>query len=111
MEDLYLYDKEKDESLEAIVLKIFSLPTDEERLAYIKDIPLDTRGELISYMRWENAKARSKRLQAEARAEIIKERNLKLKQEREALIKDIHETLKAIEALNNSALFPSKGEA
>lgn len=111
MEDLYLYDKEKDERLEAVCTKIASLPTDEERLEYIKEIPLETRGELISYMKWENAKARSKRLQAEARAEVLKEKNLKLRQEKENLTRDIHETLKAIEALNNSALFSAIGDA
>ncbi len=109
--DVYLYDKEKDARLEAILQEFSSIPTQEGKIEFVKKIPIETRYELFSYLKWEKAKLRSKKLQLEAKAEVLREEIKEMRANNEELRKSIYDNIRVLRALDNPSQFMFIGEA
>ncbi len=109
--EVYLYDKEKDAKLEAIVQEFSSIPTEEGKIAYIEAIPLETRYEVYSYLKWEKAKIRSERLKLEAKREVLEEQIAETRADNEKLRREIIESLRALRAMDIPSQFNFIGEA
>lgn len=111
METDYFYSKEKDTQMEEYIEEIASIPTDEERVAYFEKMPKETFLELLSYMKWQNAKARSERLLLEAKNEVLREQREQLLKEREENERKLNEAISLLETFGEKALIFDMGEA
>ena len=93
--------------------------TDEERVAYFEKLSVEERKELYSYMKWQAAAERSKRLYLEAEQEFLKEQREFLKEQREQLMKEredilrsqIDEAISILDICEKSRIFNNLGEA
>ena len=79
---IYLYDKEKDTTLEGYITELSTM-TEEERVAFFEKLSVEERKELYSYMKWQAAAERSKRLYLEAKNRFLREQREQLLKERE----------------------------
>ena len=61
MDKEYFYSEEKDTLLDGYLEELSSIPDKEEKIAFLGKLPTETRYELLSYLRWETAKAEHKR--------------------------------------------------
>ena len=91
---IYLYDKEKDTTLEGCISELSTM-TDEERVAYFEKLSVEERKELYSYMKWQAAAERSKRLYLEAEQEFLKEQREQLMKENDAAKDEIAQLFEA----------------
>ena len=108
---VYLYDKEKDTHLEGYI-KELSTMTDEERVAYFEKLSVEERKELYSYMKWQAAAERSKRLYLEAEQKFLKEQREQLMKEREDILRSqIDEAISILDICEKSRIFNNLGEA
>ena len=108
---IYLYDKEKDTHLEGYI-KELSTMTDEERVAYFEKLSVEERKELYSYMKWQAAAERSKRLYLEAEQKFLKEQREQLMKEREDILRSqIDEAISILDMCEKSRIFNNLGEA
>lgn len=108
----YLYSKEKDTLLEQYTKELSSMNTDEERIAFFKKLPEETRKELYFFMRWETEKARSEKLYLETKIEHLKEQRQQLLKEREeAITKEIDIAYSVLEACIKADMFNNIGES
>ena len=108
---IYLYDKEKDTTLEGCISELSTM-TDEERVAYFEKLSVEERKELYSYMKWQAAAERSKRLYLEAEQEFLKEQREQLMKEREDILRNqIDEAISILDICEKSRIFNNLGEA
>ena len=108
---IYLYDKEKDTTLEGCISELSTM-TDEERVAYFEKLSVEERKELYSYMKWQAATERSKRLYLEAEQEFLKEQREQLMKEREDILRSqIDEAISILDICEKSRIFNNLGEA
>ena len=61
MDKEYFYSEEKDTLLDGYLEELSSIPDKEEKIAFLGKLPTETRYELLSYLRWETAKAEHKK--------------------------------------------------
>ena len=87
---IYLYDKEKDTTLEGCISELSTM-TDEERVAYFEKLSVEERKELYSYMKWQAAAERSKRLYLEAKKEFLIEQRQQLMKEKSRIFNNLGE--------------------
>lgn len=110
-EKIYLYDKEKDNTLEGYITELSTM-TDEERVSFFEKLSLEERKELYSYMKWQAAEERSKRLYLEAKNRFLKEQREQLKKEREEILRSqIDEAISLLDMCEKSRIFNNIGEA
>ena len=110
-EKIYLYDKEKDNTLEGYITELSTM-TDEERVSFFEKLSLEERKELYSYMKWQAAEERSKRLYLEAKNRFLKEQREQLKKEREEILRSqIEEAISLLDMCEKSRIFNNIGEA
>jgi hypothetical protein len=108
---IYLYDKEKDTTLEGCISELSTM-TDEERVAYFEKLSVEERKELYSYMKWQAAAERSKRLYLEAEQKFLKEQREQLMKEREDILRSqIDEAISILDICEKSRIFNNLGEA
>jgi hypothetical protein len=108
---IYLYDKEKDTTLEGCISELSTM-TDEERVAYFEKLSVEERKELYSYMKWQAAAERSKRLYLEAEQEFLKKQREQLMKEREDILRSqIDEAISILDICEKSRIFNNLGEA
>lgn len=108
---IYLYNKEKDTTLEGCISELSTM-TDEERVAYFEKLSVEERKELYSYMKWQAAAERSKRLYLEAKNRFLKEQREQLKKEREEILRSqIDEAISLLDMCEKSRIFNNIGEA
>ncbi len=108
---VYLYDKEKDTLLEGYTKKLSTM-TDEERVAFFEKLSQEEMRELYSYMKWQTAAERSKRLYLEAKNRFLKEQREQLKKEREEILRSqIDEAISLLDMCEKSRIFNNIGEA
>ena len=108
---IYLYDKEKDTTLEGCISELSTM-TDEERVAYFEKLSVEERKELYSYMKWQAAAERSKRLYLEAEQKFLKEQREQLMKEREEILRSqIDEAISILDICEKSRIFNNLGEA
>ena len=110
-EKIYLYDKEKDSTLEGYITELSTM-TDEERVSFFEKLSVEERKELYSYMKWQAAAERSKRLYLEAKKEFLIEQRQQLMKEREEILRNqIDEALALLDIYEKSRIFNNIGEA
>ena len=110
-EKIYLYDKEKDNTLEGYISELSTM-TDEERVAYFEKLSVEERKELYSYMKWQAAAERSKKLYLEAEQKFLKEQREQLMKEREDILRSqIDEAISILDICEKSRIFNNLGEA
>ena len=86
--------------------------TDEERVAYFEKLSVEERKELYSYMKWQAAAERSKRLYLEAEQEFLKKQREQLMKEREDILRSqIDEAISILDICEKSRIFNNLGEA
>ena len=108
---VYLYDKEKDTLLEGYTKKLSTM-TDEERVAFFEKLSQEEMRELYSYMKWQTAAERSKRLYLEAKNRFLREQREQLKKEREEILRSqIDEAISLLDMCEKSRFFNNIGEA
>ena len=108
---IYLYDKEKDTTLEGCISELSTM-TDEERVAYFEKLSVEERKELYTYMKWQAAAERSKRLYLEAEQKFLKEQREQLMKEREDILRSqIDEAISILDICEKSRIFNNLGEA
>ena len=108
---IYLYDKEKDTLLEGYTKKLSTM-TDEERVAFFEKLSQEEMRELYSYMKWQTAAERSKRLYLEAEQKFLKEQREQLMKEREDILRSqIDEAISILDICEKSRIFNNLGEA
>ena len=108
---VYLYDKEKDTLLEGYITELSTM-TDEERVAFFEKLSVEQRKELYSYMKWQAAAERSKRLYLEAKNRFLREQREQLMKEREDILRNqIDEAIALLDIYEKSRIFNSTGEA
>lgn len=108
---VYLYDKEKDTLLEGYITELSTM-TDEERVAFFEKLSVEQRKELYSYMKWQAAAERSKRLYLEAKNRFLREQREQLMKEREDILRNqIDEAIALLNIYEKSRIFNSTGEA
>ena len=108
---IYLYDKEKDTTLEGCISELSTM-TDKERVAYFEKLSVEERKELYSYMKWQAAAERSKRLYLEAEQKFLKEQREQLMKEREDILRSqIDEAISILDICEKSRIFNNLGEA
>ena len=108
---VYLYDKEKDTLLEGYTKKLSTM-TDEERVAFFEKLSQEEMRELYSYMKWQTAAERSKRLYLEAKNRFLREQREQLKKEREEILRSqIDEAISLLDMCEKSRIFNNIGEA
>ena len=108
---IYLYDKEKDTTLEGCISELSTM-TDEERVAYFEKLSVEERKELYSYMKWQAAAERSKRLYLEAEQEFLKKQREQLMKEREDILRSQRdEAISILDICEKSRIFNNLGEA
>ena len=108
---IYLYDKEKDTTLEGYITELSTM-TDEERVSFFEKLSVEERKELYSYMKWQAAAERSERLYLEAKKEFLIEQRQQLMKEREEILRNqIDEALALLDIYEKSRIFNNKGEA
>ena len=108
---IYLYDKEKDTTLEGYITELSTM-TDEERVAFFEKLSVEQRKELYSYMKWQAAAERSKRLYLEAKNRFLREQREQLMKEREDILRNqIDEAIALLNIYEKSRIFNSTGEA
>ena len=71
MDKEYFYSEEKDTLLNGYLEELSSIPDKEEKMAFLGKLPIETRYELLSYLRWETAKAEHKREDLQGERESI----------------------------------------
>ena len=71
MDKEYFYSEEKDSLLNGYLEELSSIPDKEEKIAFLGKLPIETRYELLSYLRWETAKAEHKREYLQGERESI----------------------------------------
>lgn len=107
---VYLYDKEKDTLLEGYTKKLSTM-TDEERVAFFEKLSQEEMRELYSYMKWQTAAERSKRLYLEAKNRFLREQREQLKKEREEILRSqIDEAISLLDMCEKSRIFNNIGE-
>lgn len=82
MDKEYFYSEEKDALLEGYIEELSSIPDKEERTAFLGKIPIETRYELLSYLRWETAKEEHKREDLQEKNKDLQEKSKALQSER-----------------------------
>ena len=108
---IYLYDKEKDTTLEGYITELSTM-TDEERVSFFEKLSVEERKELYSYMKWQAAAERSKRLYLEAKNRFLNEQREQLKKEREEILRSqIDEAISLLDMCEKSRIFNNIGEA
>ena len=107
---IYLYDKEKDTTLEGYITELSTM-TDEERVSFFEKLSVEERKELYSYMKWQAAAERSERLYLEAKKEFLIEQRQQIMKEREEILRSqIAEALSLLDIYEKSRIF-NMGEA
>lgn len=108
---IYLYDKEKDTTLEGYITELSTM-TEGERVAFFEKLSVEERKELYSYMKWQAAAERSKRLYLEAKNRFLREQREQLMKEREEILRSqIDEALSLLDIYEKSRIFNNTGEA
>lgn len=74
MDKEYFYSEEKDTLLDGYLEELSSIPDKREKIAFLDKLPTETRYELLSYLRWETAKAEHKREDLQDERESIEVR-------------------------------------
>lgn len=74
MDKEYFYSEEKDTLLDGYLEELSSIPDKEKKIAFLGKLPTETRYELLSYLRWETAKAEHKRDDLQGEVESIETR-------------------------------------
>ena len=108
---IYLYDKEKDTTLEGYISELSTM-TDEERVSFFEKLSVEERKELYSYMKWQAAAERSERLYLEAKKEFLIEQRQQIMKEREEILRSqIDEAISILDICEKSRIFNNLGEA
>lgn len=99
MEKDYFYSEERDRELEELIKEISTIPDDEGRISFFKNLPAKDYYELLSFMRYETEKMRYENQKEREKKEALLQRREALLKERESLKKEVEAKFEAANTL------------